>query len=266
MHIKTFYDSLVSGFESRLRSIPGDPASAAYAARAQLLAGRALGTLDSFSARYAFADRAEESAFFKEQRPVLAAIAAHYDRCFDIESCRPMGAPKKLCRYYRKELAAVRLVFKRHNALYAYYLSGGTAYDEVYFTGGEGTVPPYSARLAQLLAAEQTAAFLEARIAGLSGQSVPPQPAGNSPRAVWSGPKVALVELMYALHAAGVVNGGTAPLSELAAVLGQAFSINLGQFHRVYLEIRARKVINRTSFLSLLSDALLRRMDDADAK
>lgn len=82
---------------------------------------------------------------------------------------------------------------------------------------------------------------------------------------VWTESKVSLIELMYALHARGVFNKGTADLKEVAAFFEDTFSIELGQYHRTFLEIRIRKT-GRTKFLDSLHENLIRRMDEADEK
>ena len=79
----------------------------------------------------------------------------------------------------------------------------------------------------------------------------------------WTGSKVALIELIYALHAEGVFNNGTTDLKETAKFFEETFDIDLGQFHRTFFEIRARKS-ERTKFLNSLRDTLVKRMDEVD--
>ncbi|WP_430393710.1 RteC domain-containing protein [Chryseobacterium profundimaris] len=57
----------------------------------------------------------------------------------------------------------------------------------------------------------------------------------------WTGSKVALIELVYALQTEGVFNNGNADLKEIIENFEQIFSIDLGQFNRVFLVIRIRK-------------------------
>ncbi len=82
---------------------------------------------------------------------------------------------------------------------------------------------------------------------------------------VWTESKVSIIELMYSLQARGVFNNGTADLKEVAAFFEDTFGIDLGQYHRTFLEIRIRKT-GRTKFLDSLRDSLTRRMDEADDK
>ena len=79
----------------------------------------------------------------------------------------------------------------------------------------------------------------------------------------WTAPKVALTELLYALNSEGVFNNGTADLKDIAEFFEYIFEIDLGQYRRTFLEIRARKS-DRTKFISSLNEALLKRMDNAD--
>jgi hypothetical protein len=79
----------------------------------------------------------------------------------------------------------------------------------------------------------------------------------------WTGSKVALVELIYALHAESVLNNGNADLKETVSHFENMLDVELGQFNRTFLEIRGRKS-DRTKFLSTLTTTLVNRMDDAD--
>jgi hypothetical protein len=80
---------------------------------------------------------------------------------------------------------------------------------------------------------------------------------------LWTAPKVALIELLYALHSEPTLNYGKAELRQIAVALEKAFNIELGQYHRTFLELRMRKG-TRTKFLDSLRDSLLQRMDNAD--
>lgn len=79
----------------------------------------------------------------------------------------------------------------------------------------------------------------------------------------WTASKVALIELMYALHTEGAFNNGAVDLKEIAEYFEYVFEIDLGQYRRTFLEIRARKN-DRTKFLATLNDSLQKRMDNQD--
>lgn len=79
----------------------------------------------------------------------------------------------------------------------------------------------------------------------------------------WTGSKVALVELLYALHTEGVFNNGTSDLKDIAEYFENIFNIDLGQYHRAFLEIRMRKS-DQTKFLNSLKETLIKRMEKTD--
>lgn len=78
-----------------------------------------------------------------------------------------------------------------------------------------------------------------------------------------TGSKIALTELLYALHSEGTFNNGAVDLKDIAEYFEHIFEIDLGQYHRVFLEIRARKN-DRTKFISSLNETLLKKMESAD--
>lgn len=57
----------------------------------------------------------------------------------------------------------------------------------------------------------------------------------------WTTQKVALVELIYALHAAGVFNYGKTDVKQIVNCFQEVFAIDLGNYARVFSEIRIRK-------------------------
>ena len=80
---------------------------------------------------------------------------------------------------------------------------------------------------------------------------------------MWTGSKVALTELIFALHTEGAFNNGAADLKDIAEYFEENFNIDLGQYRRTFLEIRVRKK-DRAKFISTLREKLLKRMDDTD--
>ena len=83
------------------------------------------------------------------------------------------------------------------------------------------------------------------------------------PHIVWTGSKVWLVELIYALHAHGVFNDGEAMLKDITKIFETSFHMDLGHTPRLFHELRARKS-GRTLFLDGLAAKLISRMNEAD--
>lgn len=86
-----------------------------------------------------------------------------------------------------------------------------------------------------------------------------------SPILNWTGSKVALIELIYALHYQGVFDNGNSDIGLIAKYFESTFNVNLGNFYQTYLELRTRKV-NPTKFLDNLREGLIRKMDEQDEK
>jgi hypothetical protein len=82
----------------------------------------------------------------------------------------------------------------------------------------------------------------------------------------WAGNIVDWVELLYALYAASVINGGKVTLKKLFRTMGEVFGIEVREFSIHFMNIKNRVKGDRTQFLDSLKQAILRRMEDADRK
>ena len=79
----------------------------------------------------------------------------------------------------------------------------------------------------------------------------------------WTDSKVALVEFIYAIYAGKCFNNGNTSLKDIAFCCEVLFNIEVGDFYRIFLEIRNRKK-NRTQFLDKLKDKIQKMMDELD--
>src|SRR5690606_27119616 len=87
--------------------------------------------------------------------------------------------------------------------------------------------------------------------------------ATQTPKLKWTGAKVDLIELVYALHYSGLISNGQAGLIEIAKSLENLFAIKLGDIYRTFLEIRNRKS-SQTKLLDTLKVNLINKMIEAD--
>ena len=82
-------------------------------------------------------------------------------------------------------------------------------------------------------------------------------------RITWTGKKIDLIELLYALWKVGCINDGNISLNKMAAYFESVFNIGLGQnISRDFYDIRLRK--NRKSFIERLKDKLGKHSDELD--
>ncbi|MGV3696990.1 RteC domain-containing protein [Flavobacterium sp.] len=227
-----------------------------------------------------FTSKSDEIEFFRNCKPQLASKLIYYNEIYTIISNKPIGSKKAIRNYYRSELKKLELYFNDNLEFYRYYRTGNQALDNKYFLRGKHDLKltldsfyfqadqrfctSHDYKVAKILANDALRVFLESELLKLDDRKsesldMLPKISGQ----VWTGSKVALIELIYALHAEGVFNNGHSELKEVVNSFESAFEIDLGQFNRVFLEIRARKS-ERTKFLNVLKEKLILRMDDAD--
>src|SRR5690606_33069069 len=79
----------------------------------------------------------------------------------------------------------------------------------------------------------------------------------------WTSSKVALTELVYALHSSKVLNHGKTDVKDIAEILQKVFNFDLGDFYEIFSEIKSRQK-SRTKFLDELTINLHDHMDRSD--
>lgn len=227
-----------------------------------------------------FESKWEEIHFFRHIKPQFAAKLIYYNDIYNIESNKPFGSNKAIRKYYNSELLKLENFFNENLDFYKYYRTGNTDLDTRYFLRGKHDVrltldsfyfqadhrfsTSHDYKVARILANNKLKMYLENAISHISQKAVTNPASVNQRSALkWTGSKVALVELIYALHAEGIFNNGNSELKEAVHTFEVAFNIDLGQFNRVFLEIRARKS-ERAKFLTSLKEKLILRMVDAD--
>jgi hypothetical protein len=75
----------------------------------------------------------------------------------------------------------------------------------------------------------------------------------------WTAKKTDLIELLYALDAAGSFNSGNISLNRIATYFEEMFNTNLSHFPRDFYEMRLRS--DQTPFIDKLKKLLKQRMD-----
>ncbi len=86
----------------------------------------------------------------------------------------------------------------------------------------------------------------------------------NISKLQWTSSKAGLTELIYALHASGALNHGNADIKEIACTLQHVFKFDLGDFYKIYAELKYRKN-SRIKFLDTLSTGLISFMDESES-
>lgn len=227
-----------------------------------------------------FKTETEEIQFFKEIKPQFTSKLIYFNRVYKIEMKKPNGGNRILKKYYNNELLKLKAFFDNELEFYQYFRSSSTYLDYKYFLRGKFDIKlaldsyyfetdtsfstSHDFKVATILANDLIQLYLENQLLMLDNNEYS-EKSQRKPnvKMTWTGSKVALVELMYALHTEGVFNNGAADLKEIAEYFEYIFDIDLGQYRRVFLEIRARKS-DKTKFITTLNDHLLKRMEDSD--
>ena len=229
---------------------------------------------------FKFSSLETEIEFFKTVKPKVISKLIYHVNVYNIETNRPSGSVRVKKKYLHTELEKLKWYFDDNLEFYRYYRSGSTYLDHKYFVRGKHDIrlrldsryfeadPEFSTshdyKVAKILANDLLEVYLENELTKLDYQ-------GNKkddlvPRNMlrWTGSKVALTELMYALFASGNFNNGNTDIKAMAAYFEKVFDVDLGSYYRTYLELRSRH--NPTKFIDNLKDALERKMDEDDEK
>lgn len=232
--------------------------------------------LKTFFNKHTFEKKSAEIEFFKTIKPIFAAKLIYFNEIYNIEITKPSGSKKAIKKHYDNYLQRLKLYHKENIEFYKYLRSGNNSLDKKYFLRGKHDIKltldsfyfqsdysfatSHDYKVAKIIANDEIQSFLDANLKLLK------VPTSNDRKLKWSASKAALVELLYALDTVGVFNEGKSSLNETAAALQSFFNIELGQFNRIYLEIRNRKAIEKTHFLDTLKENLIKRIENADGK
>lgn len=239
----------------------------------------ALFQLKELIKREGFADEQEEIEFYKHIKPNFQALYIYHATLFNIESDKPIGSHKATHRYFHNELRRIDIFFHHNLEFYKYYRAGKTNRDKEYFTRGQGfteflmdVATPiidhefctlHSLNLAFFIAYQQLRQYIQHAMSTTDTPIASPTLGIQAAPMNWTDSKTGLIELAYALHAAGVFNNGKADIKQITDFLEISFHIQLGNTSRTFQEILSRKR-GHTHFLDRLRERLLQRIDAQD--
>lgn len=224
----------------------------------------------------------QEIDFFKNIKPKFTSKLIYYNAIYKIETKKPYGGERIVRKYLNNELDKLKRYFDNNLDFYKYYRTGSNYLDHKYFTRGKFDIKltldsfyfevdrtfstSHDFKVAKILAHDLIQVYLEDKLLALENKD-PKEKSQVNPKIKqsWTASKVALIELLYALHTEGVFNNGTSDLKDIAEYFEKVFNIDLGDYYRTFLELRMRKT-SRTKFLSSLTESLIKKMDEADEK
>ena len=221
-----------------------------------------------------------EIDFFKNIKPKFTSLLIYHNTILEIETKIPRGGKKITKQYINKELKKLKRFFNDNLEFYNYYRTNSSYLDFKYFVRNNYDVKlrldsfyfetdhnfstTHDFKVATVLANDLIEIYLETKLAILDNKyHITKSQLEPKRKIIWTGSKVALVELIYAFQAKGVYNNGAAELQEIVTYFEEMFQIDLGQFRRTFLEIRERKT-DKTKFICALEQELIKRMNEKD--
>lgn len=219
----------------------------------------------------------DEIFYFKNIKCHLLALLQYYYMVQKIEIKKPAIPLRKIKKYYLKALYKIKNKISDNHFFYNYYKTNSNKLDQQFFMRLENDfflpsdniiididkryTTPSVYIFANVEALEMTRHYLKKKIKSLAPKQIVTK--SKTSKLKWTASKSDLIESIYALHSSGVFNNGKADLKEIAEYFQELFDIELGQYNRVFFDIRARKN-NKTKFLDALKDSLIKRINDTD--
>lgn len=222
----------------------------------------------------------QEIDFFKKIKPQFTSKLIYFNTIYKLETKLPQGGDKIVKQYLNKELKKLKQYFYNNLDFYNYHRTGSCYLDFKYFVRGTIDIKQrldnfyfevdtvfstsHDFKVAEILAHDLVQVYLKNRLLQMGKKEFKEKSQLNHNfRLNWTGSKVALVELLYALHSGGYINKGTYVMKEFVTYFESIFNIELGQYRRVFIEIKDRKS-DKTRFIDKLKVVLLKRINDDD--
>lgn len=227
--------------------------------------------------QYQFTNWSEEIYFFKNTKPQFVAVYIYYSNILSIEASKPFAEQSALKFYYESERNNLLYFYSEQKEFISYYRRKSTFLDKKYFVRykfdfklklspelysyDEEFSTSHDHLVSQIIANDLLDGYLTNKINSDSNKQ---NSIGHIRHLEWTAPKVALTELLYALHQSNCFNGGHADLSEVFRWAENSLNINLGNYHKTLAEIRLRKT-DRSKFMTMLQQNLNLYLDDLDS-
>ncbi len=227
-----------------------------------------------------FRNASDEIFFFRNVKPQILGKLMYYNKVARIESGCPVYEGTLYVKYFSAKLKELKQKFSEYicnSDFYRYYRSGRTDLDHIYFRLGninyhDGLssfvfeIDPnfstyYDNKVAQIIASEALYQYL------LEKFSLEQNPEtfikqGDLKDVFWTGTKSALIELIYALFASGLISNGEITIKKLSIVFQVLFQVDLNDIHHAFHRMKVRAG-SRTAFLDQLKSALEQYMEES---
>jgi len=248
-----------------------------YAQYALMETDEAIRTVKTWVIIHDFTSWENEITFFKIIKPKFIGSFIYYSRLVSFLSALPSSGDKLKRKVYENEFEHLQYFSLENKDFISYYRRNATYLDSKYFLRFKYDldvklsidIHSYDDRfssshdhlVSQIIANDCYEKFLRAELSKLKNYHNEEEKSHSTIQ--WSASKVALTELVVALHQTRCLNGGNKDLSETVKWFENSFDIDLGNYHKTMIEIRSRKN-DKAKFLNLLTENLTNYLESFD--
>ncbi|MFD2909803.1 RteC domain-containing protein [Flavobacterium ardleyense] len=244
-----------------------------------ILCNEALSLLKDVVDKRDFNTVPEEIEFFKNNKPVPMSLLIFFTEIRSCELRMPKAGTKYKVDFLQKELRKINKFFYK-NADFVHYMEQGYSYlDHQFFTRNHRNNFPFTPMTdyyqfpefstaqdmlwAKVKAMYRFIHYIRQALKRLKVDDADIFEEKKHKVIVWTGPKTALTELIYALFSNGAINHGAADINAITSAFEDFFNIKLDNVYKTYTEIKARKS-SKTKFLEELTLNLQQKMARED--
>lgn len=226
-----------------------------------------------------FPDQESEIYFFKKIKPTVYSKLLYYRAVFDLESKCQKADSSVIRRYLQKRIYKINEYMEERQVKVQYFKCEYKHLDEKYFVRGTTEIPLelrsshhlldeefftwHDHTFSTIMANEMLIEYIRKEMEKLDKPLEFNQSNYKSPLK-WTGHKIDLGEIIYALLYSDAVNNGNATIIDLAEAFEQIFNVEIKEdIYRYRLDIQQRK-IEKTKFLNQLIAILQQMIDDKD--
>ncbi|WP_445711828.1 RteC domain-containing protein [Flavobacterium sp.] len=220
--------------------------------------------------KHKFSSPEEEIYFFKDLKPIFISKLIFYKTVLSIETNLPTSKKNKI-KFYEDALNLIQENTNKNRKFYEYYRARASHKDNIYFLRESDaniikrdcSLINYDVKLctthdynmAVMIANDTLTNYLENKIEQLENNCTIVHPSIQQ-TVNWTGTKIDLIELIYALHHSKKINNGNTDIKELALFFGKIFNQDIEEnIYRFYIDIKNRKT-GRSKFINQLSEVL----------
>ena len=238
-----------------------------------------LGSVKKYLIEEGFKNDEEEIHFFRCIKPQILGKLIYYNKIYRIETTCPVSNGKMYYSYFSGQLANLKREYIEHlcnSDFYRYYRSGRTDRDDNYFKRGNINYHDglnsivfeidsefstfFDYKTARIISNDLLYTYLLTKINPDENPDVILQKPESSKDIFWIDSKNAIIELIYALYASGVISHGKIGIRKISLMFQILFRIPLGDLHHAFHRMKTRSG-SRTSFLDQLKFSLEEYMD-----